>query len=116
MRHQFRLPAIIGSQKKNGNSYCLAKIVPDSLPVSYKTIQFAEANIDIVHDVSNARTAMIIVLRMIANPTHGAINIVVDEPSWWGITLIFSRLFHFRSRTRIRILTQLDCIFRSVPD
>jgi len=71
MRHQFRLPAIIGSQEKNGNSYCLAKIVPDSLPVSYKTIQSAEANIDIVHDVSNARTAMIVVLRMISNPTLG---------------------------------------------
>jgi hypothetical protein len=99
MKHQFRLLAIIGSQKKNGNSYCLAKIVPDSLPVSYKTIQFAEANIDIVHDVSNARTAMIVVLRMISNPTR-AINIVLDEPSWWGIALVFLRLFPFsKSRT-----------------
>jgi multimeric flavodoxin WrbA len=45
MKSKVRLLAIIGSQRKNGNSYHLAKTVLGSLPVSYKTIQLAEKNI-----------------------------------------------------------------------
>jgi len=45
MKSRVRLLAIIGSQRKNGNSYRLAKTVLGSLPVRYKIIQLAEKNI-----------------------------------------------------------------------
>lgn len=45
MKSRVSLLAIVGSQRKNGNSYHLAKTVLESLPVSYKTIQLAEKNI-----------------------------------------------------------------------
>lgn len=38
--------AIVGSQRNNGNSSCLAKTVLESLPVSYKIVQLAEKNIE----------------------------------------------------------------------
>jgi multimeric flavodoxin WrbA len=46
MKTKVRLLAVIGSQRKNGNSYLLAKTVLDSLPVSYEIIQLAEKNIE----------------------------------------------------------------------
>jgi len=46
MKPKVKLLAIIGSQRKNGNSYQLAKTVLGSLPVNYKTIQLAEKNIE----------------------------------------------------------------------
>lgn len=46
MKTKVRLLAVTGSQRKNGNSYLLAKTVLDSLPVSYEIIQLAEKNIE----------------------------------------------------------------------
>ena len=46
MKTEARLLVIIGSQRMNGNSYQLAKTVLDAAPVSYKTIQLADKNIE----------------------------------------------------------------------
>lgn len=45
MKSKVNLLAIVGSQRKEGNSYHLAKTVLDSLPVNNKTVQLAEKNI-----------------------------------------------------------------------
>ena len=45
VKSKVSLLAIVGSQRKNGNSYHLTKTVLESLPVCYKTIQLAEKNI-----------------------------------------------------------------------
>ena len=46
MKNKANLLAIIGSQRKNGNSYILAKTVLEPLPIYLKTIQLAEKNIE----------------------------------------------------------------------
>lgn len=46
METNVRLLAIAGSQRKDGNSYLLAKTVLDSLPFSFEIIQLAEKNIE----------------------------------------------------------------------
>jgi len=46
MKSKVRLLAIVGSQRKEGNSYRLARTVLDSLPVSHKMVQLAEKNIE----------------------------------------------------------------------
>lgn len=45
MKSKVSLLAIVGSQRKEGNSYHLVRTVLDSLPVSHKTVQLAEKNI-----------------------------------------------------------------------
>jgi multimeric flavodoxin WrbA len=46
MKSKVKLLAIIGSQRKNGNSYLLAKTVLESLKANYEIIQFAKKEIE----------------------------------------------------------------------